>query len=136
MSGLEVDRLIAAIRWVGIAFIIGCMILALLGCAHQDEWTRRDTVRQIGVTTVMLADAITTTRIQYTPDVYEGGPMARLFVGTQPSSSDTYQYFFSVMVTSYFISRALPARWRPYWQTWEMGVHVYAVRNNCQNGLC
>lgn len=107
----------------------------LSGCAHQDEWSSRDTALQLTVTGLMLADAVTTSRIQ---DHYaqEKGPVARQILGPQPSTSDTYQYFATIAVTSYLISRALPAKWRPYWQVWEIGVHGYAVKNNCDEGLC
>ncbi len=116
------------------------LIIALLffisGCAHNDEWTRRDTAMQLGVTTALIADAITTARIQDHPGVYENGPWAKHVLGLQPDTSDTYQYFASVIVIDYLIARALPAKWRPYWQGWEMAVHSYAVKNNCENGLC
>ncbi len=116
-----------------------CLILCIFllgGCAHQDDWTRRDTVMQWGVTVVLVADAVTTSRIQYDPNVFEAGPLASKALGLQPDTSDTYQYFASLIVVNYFISRALPAKWRPYWQSWEMTVHGYAVINNCNNGLC
>ena len=115
------------------------MILSVFlagGCAHQDDWTRRDTVMQVGVTAVLVADAVTTSRIQYAPDVFEDGPVAGKVLGLQPDTSDTYLYFGSLIVANYLISRALPAKWRPYWQGWEMSVHGYSVINNCQLELC
>lgn len=111
-------------------------ILLISGCAHNDPWTTRDTVMQVGVTVALAADAVTTSRIQYCETCYERGPVAKRFLGSQPSTSDTYLYFGTLAITNYFISRALPAKWRPYWQTWEMAVHGYAVINNCNIGLC
>ncbi len=112
------------------------MVLIVCGCAHQDEWTKRDTYMQVGVTATMIADAITTSRIQYYDNVWESGPIAKHVLGLQPNTSDTYQYFASTIIASYLISRALPAKWRPYWQTWEMAIHVHAIDKNCGNGLC
>ena len=106
------------------------------GCAHQDDWTRRDTVMQAGVTVVLVADAVTTSRIQYHPYSFEDGPIARKVLGLQPDTSDTYLYFGTLIIGNYLISRALPAKWRPYWQGWEMAVHGYAVINNCRVVSC
>ncbi len=111
-------------------------VLFLFACASNDPWTKRDTALQLMATATYIGDAITTERIQYAPNVYEAGPLAKEFLGPQPSSSDTYLYFGTVIITSYLISRALPAKWRPYWQGWEAAIHGYAIKNNCDNGLC
>jgi hypothetical protein len=116
--------------------LIAILILALLsGCAHQDEWTREDTWRQITVTAALMADGYTTAQIHKDPMVEEGGPIARKFLGPQPSSEDTAIYFATLAISNYFISRALPAKWRHRWQTWEMTVHGYAVVKNAEMGL-
>ena len=112
------------------------IILVLLsGCAHNDNWRTQDTVMQIGVTAVLMADAITTSRIQDYPHLYENGP-SKHFLGSNPSTSDTAMYFGAYMISSYLISRALPHKWRTAWQSMQIGVHGYAVKNNCDNGLC
>ena len=105
------------------------------GCAHNDDWTRRDTVMQVGVTAVLVADAITTSRIHDDPNVYETGP-ARHVLGRQPSTRDTYLYFGTLAISSYLISRALPEKWRKYWQSSQILMHGYAVSNNCDLDLC
>lgn len=112
------------------------LILLCAGCAHQDDWTRQDTTLQLIATTMYVGDAITTARIQDCFNCYENGPVAQHVLGLQPDTSDTYLYFGTVIVTSYMISRALPAKWRPYWQVWEIAQHSYAVKNNCDIGLC
>jgi hypothetical protein len=91
---------------------------------------------QLSATAVMIADAVTTSRIQYQDNTWEAGPIAKNVLGSQPSTSDTYQYFATVMISSYFIARALPEKWRPYYQGWEIGIHGIAVNRNCNNGLC
>ena len=116
--------------------ILLVVVVLASGCAHQDDWSKRDTYMQLGVTAVLAADAYTTSKIQYAPTIYESGPLANKVLGRQPSTSDTYMYFGTLMITNYLISRALPAKWRPYWQGWEMSAHGYSVVNNCNLGLC
>ena len=121
-----------------IQFIIVTTLALLInaGCAHTDEWTTRDTWMQVGVTAAIAADAYTSCKIQYAPNVMEIGPIAHRIIGRQPSTSDVYMYFGTLIITNYFISRALPAKWRPYWQSANIIMHGYAVVNNCDLGLC
>jgi len=107
----------------------------LAGCVHSDPWTKQDTVLQSLVTATYVIDAIQTSEIQYHPELEEGGPIARGVLGRQPSTSDTWQYFATVSVSSYLIARALPAKWRPFWQGGQLAVQGKAIFNNCANGL-
>lgn len=84
----------------------------------------------------MIGDAITTERIQYADNVWEAMPVTSALLGRQPSTEGTYLYFGTAIVASYLIARALPAKWRPYWQGWEIASHAYAINTNCENGLC
>lgn len=102
----------------------------LSGCAHGDPWTRQDTILQIGVTAAIACDAYTTTQIQYHEGVYENGPIAKHVLGPQPSTSDTYQFMATVALSNYLVSRALPAKWRPYWQGVNLAQHSYYCGNN------
>jgi len=108
----------------------------LSSCAHPDPWTKRDTALQLIATATIIGDAITTERIQDVPNVYEAGPIAKEFLGPQPSTKDTIIYFSCAIVFSWLAARLLPAKWRPYWQGWEIAAHSYAIKNNCDNGLC
>ena len=110
------------------------ILLALTGCAHSDPWTKQDTTLQVAATIALVADAYTTANIQY-HNLYEAGP-ARHVLGSQPSTSDTWQYFGSLAVSHYLISRALPGKWRPYWQGSFIIIHANAAYKNCMNGLC
>ena len=112
------------------------LLILLAGCAHQDEWTKRDTIMQVGVTAMIIGDAILTTRIKDHPNVYECGPIAKQFLGRQPKTQDVYLYMGTLIVTNYLISRALPAKWRPYWQAANMVQFSYMIYNNCQHDLC
>ena len=113
--------------------LIAFMVVGFLsGCVHSDPWTERDTKMQVATSIAIAADAWTTTRFQYNPNVYEDAPLARRFLGRHPKTSDTYQYFASVIVFNYLVARALPEEWRPVWQTWEFSVHGYAAYDNCR----
>lgn len=108
----------------------------LSGCAHEDAWRTQDTVGQVVLTAVLIADAHSTSNIQYTPNVWEAGPIASKVLGLQPSTSDTWQYFTTLAISHYFITRAMPAKWRPYWQGFNTGAHAWAVWGNCEMNLC
>ncbi|KKM26904.1 hypothetical protein LCGC14_1580060 [marine sediment metagenome] len=115
--------------------LILLLVLVLGGCAHSDQWSKRDTYMQLGVTAALAADAYTTSKIQYDLLIYERGFLASRALGRQPSTRDTYVYFGTLIIGNYLISRALPAKWRPYWQGWEMSVHGYVAYKNCKMGL-
>ena len=112
------------------------LFLGLCSCAHSDDWTRRDTVMQLGVTVVLAGDAYTTAQIHKTPFVFERGYLARPLIGSQPSSEDTYLLFATFALTSYLITRALPGRWRPYYQSAIILRAIYVIQNNCDDVSC
>ena len=107
--------------------------LLMQGCAHSNEWTKTDTHMQLIVTAAYAADAYTTSKIQYDPLMQEEG-LARHVLGRQPSTSDTYMYFGTLMLSNWLISRALPAQWRPFWQFTNFAAHGGAAIANCQQG--
>jgi len=106
------------------------------GCAHQDEWTKRDTWGQVAVTIAIAGDGVSSFRIRETENVYEKGYIASRVMGTQPTKQDLILYHTTLAISSYFIARALPAKWRPYFQGVEVGAHGYAWYNNCELELC
>ena len=122
--------------WSAFWFILALVIigLACAGCAHQDEWTKADTTMQWMVTAAYAADAYTTSKIKDDPNLREVG-LGHNVLGRQPSTSDTYMYFGTLMISNYMISRALPARWRPYWQFANFAAHGHAALGNCKEGL-
>ncbi len=65
--------------------LIIILLFMLSGCANN--WTHKDTVRQLAVTAVLAADAYTSAKIQYAPGVYEGGPLARHLLVTSSAIS-------------------------------------------------
>ncbi len=119
---------------MGMRIVLGILVMLLSGCAHENPWTKQDTVRQSAVVVTMAYDAYLTTQLQYCNGAYESGFIAERILGSQPATSDTYQYFATSMVTSYLIARALPAKWRPYWQVFEIGVHGYSINTHRKLG--
>lgn len=111
-----------------------CSILLLSGCAGTNNWSKQDTTLQWIVTGTYVIDAIQTSEIQYRDDIYEDG-FAKNFLGRQPSTSDTWQYFGTVALSSYIISYYLPPRWRPYWQGAQIAVETKTIFSNCAHGL-
>ena len=111
------------------------VLATTLGCAHSDPWTKQDTILQVGVSAVLALDAVTTADIQYHSNIVEIGPVARPLLGANPSSSDTWTYFATVALSHYLISRALPAKWRPYWQGATILYETRWIINNCSIGL-
>ncbi len=112
------------------------IVLACTGCAHNDPWTRKDTQREVVFNLVNIADAVTTSRIQDHPNLTEGHWLANSVLGDNPSTDDTVKYFASRAVVHYLIGRSLPAKWRPYWQGFNVVEGAITIHKNCENGLC
>ncbi len=115
--------------------LISICLACLSGCAHSDAWSRQDTVLQSIVTATLIADAIQTSEIQYHPHIYENGPIAKHVLGRQPGTAETWQYFGSVIVFNYLVARALPAKWRPFWQGATIAYETDLLISNCVLGL-
>lgn len=113
---------------LGLAFL-------LFGCA-SDDWTRRDTALELAFLTALAADAYTTTQIQYHPNLRESNPVVRSLLGSRPETDDTWQLAITSGVAHYLISRALPEKWRTYWQVGSTLAVSAVVIENCDAGLC
>ena len=115
--------------------ILLLLLTLMTGCAHSDPWTKQDTILQSIYTGTLMIDAIQTSEIQYRDDLVEGGPIARSVLGPNPSTSDTWQYFATVAISHYMISRALPEKWRPWWQGAGIASQTSVIFSNCAHGL-
>ncbi len=113
-----------------------CLVLLLSGCAHDDPWTRRDTVYELTYIIAVAADAYSTTQIQYNENLIERQPITRAVLGANPSTSSTWQYFTSMAITHYLISQALPQEYRRWWQIGGTTYHSYFAFKNCDFGIC
>ncbi len=110
-------------------------IALLAGCANQDQWTRDDTVWQGILVATMVADGIQTARIQDHPNIIEKGPVARAFLGQNPSTADVVMYMTTLSITHYLVARALPRGWRTIYQVSNIWFHADAVNRGHQLGL-
>lgn len=113
-----------------------CVLLALTGCAHQDEWTERDMWAQVAVSIAIIGDSASSVNIRSTDGIYERGYIASRVIGSQPTAKNLFVYMTSVIVLDLMVARALPAKWRPYFQGGAFVMHASAWHHNCQLGLC
>lgn len=108
--------------------------LLLTGCASTD-WTAADTRRELAYQAVNAIDAYQTMHIADRPDLKEGNAITAAIIGDQPSEGEVVTLFASYAVSHWLISRALPPKWRKYWQYGTTGYQGYAVINNCRHDL-
>lgn len=120
------------LTWVAVIGICMLIMGLLGGCASSDNWTRADTARELTFQVANAADAYQTSRYASDPTIEEGTPFTRAVIGSEPSGSDVALYFGTMAVSHYFIARALPAKWRPWFQGGTAGLSIYTVYNNCQ----
>jgi len=112
------------------------VLLALVcsGCsaiAPRDDWSTDSTVAEVAFQLSNTIDAFQTARIQHRADLAEGENLARFVLGREPSTRDTAVYFATVGVSHYLISRALPAKWRPWFQGASLIYSGTIVVTNC-----
>lgn len=112
-----------------------CAVLLMSGCASSEPWRTQDTVLQTIVTGLLVVDAMQTSDIQYHDNLYEAMPVAQAVLGRQPKTSETWRYFAANALFNYMVTRALPQRWRPFWQGATIAVETSLIFNNCALGL-
>jgi hypothetical protein len=111
----------------------------LSGCAAftpPDNWSRRDTVLQSTAAALATLDAVTTMNLSRVPGMVEKGPVASRIIGPTPSNAEIAGYFAATVAANYLIARALPPRWRPYWQGSVIAMHLGPAAHNCELGAC
>jgi hypothetical protein len=123
-------RLIAVAAYT-LAWIAVLVSLAYHGRAHADEWRREDTYRELAVAAVLTMDAVQTAQYRHRDDIEEGTALTRSLIGKEPTGRDTALYFGTLAISHYLIARALPAKWRPYWQGGVIAYEGYLVIRNC-----
>ncbi len=114
------------IRLLALCFLLG-------GCA---TWTEEDTKYEIAFQLVNVADAYTTARIRHTEGVYEKNPITLSTIGSQPTEADVALLFITYGIGHYMIARALPRKWRRFYQVGSIAYSTAIVINNCHHGLC
>lgn len=80
-------------------------------------------------------DGYQTSRIKDHPYVKEVDPVTVEILGEQPESGETALYFATRGISHYLIARALPPKWRPWFQGPTMVHSTWYVVNNCELGL-
>lgn len=115
-------------------FALILLALAFLihsGQCRADDWTRADTHREVAYQIANLADALQTRTYRDNPYVYEANDFTAQFIGREPNDRDTALYFGTLAISHYLIARALPAKWRSYFQYSTAAYATYTVYNNC-----
>ena len=126
------------------------LALALSGCAANGGWTKRDTALEITWQVVNAMDAYSTANIHESPDwhpvtingvnylkrVEEHTPLTRSVLGPRPDPGETYMWFLTMGLSHWAISRALPPKWRPWFQGTTTAISADAVIGNCDRELC
>ncbi len=117
-------------------WILSCAILCLSGCASSSEWTRAATRWEIAFQVVNMADAYTTMQIRHTELIEEKNWLTRELIGAQPVEQDVAMLFAAYGIGHYLIAKALPKKWRPYYQVGSCVFWLELIVNNCRHGLC
>ena len=112
--------------------------LFLTGCASNAEWTTTDTKYEVAYQLVAAMDAYTTMQIRHNPDpvIIERSWPTRQLIGSNPNERDVALLFVTYGISHYLIARALPPKWRRYFQVGTIGLSSITVINNCRNKLC
>ncbi len=114
------------------------LTVALQGCAvlaPPDDWSESDTKYEMMWQFMNVIDARQTAHIQDTPGVYERDWMTRPLIGSQPSTSDTYQLMATYALSHYLISKYIPKRFRPYWHGGTIVGKYLVIQENKELGL-
>ena len=111
------------------------LAFAASGCA-SDSWTKTDTKYEIVFQVINTADAYTTSRIRHTSGVEEMNPITRSIIGAEPDEADVALLFITYGISHYVIARALPKKWRRFYQVGTALYSASLVIENCNLGLC
>jgi len=117
---------------------LGLLALLIFGASDVfagGKWTRTNTALELSYIAVALADAASTADIRNHSDIVEAQPIARAIMGANPEPAAVAGYFTGAIVGHYLISRALPAKYRHFWQAGTVAVQAAFVANNAALGL-
>ena len=120
--------------------LLAVAISALLGgCAMMEphpEWEPKDTALEVGFQVLNALDARTTQRIADNAYAVETSALTRAVLEPNPSANETAVYFAVTGLSHYLISRALPPKWRKWFQAGTIGYSATVLERNCDLGLC
>lgn len=110
--------------------VLAIVALCCSGCASEN-WRSIDTGREITFQAAVAIDALQTAQIRHRDDIHEAGPLARSVMGPEPSAGDVAMYFSTVAISHYLIARALPPKWRDWFQNTTVAYHTFVITRNC-----
>ena len=132
---LSIEVRVTLVSLAASKFLLAVIVAATLsGCAGQD-WSRRDTAMELSFQVMNAIDGYQTARIKHHPGLREADSITVRILGDQPDAKTTTLYFATRGISHYLIARALPAKWRPWFQSPTMLQSTWYVIHNCRNGL-
>lgn len=108
------------------SILLIAILIIMTGCASRDPWTRKDTYRHAVMTGLMAIDWQQTKEADKNPDKYRE---------INPLIWDTDWYFGCSWLFKTGVTRALPAKYRPWWQYVCIGTSAGCVATNWTVGL-
>ena len=135
LTSVEKFSILGPMSWKSPKLALLVFAFAISGCA-SDSWTKTDTKYEIAFQVINAADAYTTSRIRHTYGVEETNPITRAIVGAQPNEADVALLFITYGISHYVIARALPEKWRRFYQVGTALYSASLVIENCNLGLC
>ena len=105
--------------------------LLLPSFAYAEEWTSADIKREVAYQSIAVVDWLQTRNIARDPCYYEQNKI----LGSHPSIARVNQYFALTGIAHYFVSKALPEKYRIPFQYISIGVEVGAVGHNFSIGI-
>jgi hypothetical protein len=101
--------------------------LAVAAPARADEWTRTDTVLELGLVALSVTDfGQTSWFLSNRPHAYETNPL----LGRHPSRARVATFGALGLASHLAVARLLPQPYRRLWQLAGIGVEVDAVTSN------
>jgi hypothetical protein len=101
-------------------------------CAQADEWTKADSLREIGFFSVGALDWSQTRQIAMEPDLHSENNQ---ILGAHPTTGQVNRYFAAVLVAHFSIAYLLPEGIREPFQYFTIGLEAAAVTGNYMIGI-
>lgn len=109
-------------RWILVVMVLGFASPA----KALDPWSAQDVVLETGFAALVAVDVAQTKWFLHHTAYVETNPL----LGAHPSTPKLYFGALSSVVLHAGVTALLPARLRPYWQTFYVGIEVAAISNN------
>lgn len=106
---------------------------ALSGCAAfapPDDWTRKDTRRELYYVAALAADSYTTAQISRHPHLREANPFVAAVIGERPEPDEVWKGAVVTGLLHYWLARRIK-KLRAAWQFAPVILHGDAALGNC-----